>query len=66
MESEPGKEILQTIITTDSTKLAEVKMRSSSGLRKVRRRISKPSKSIQLCLQVVSVIEDRCCTELLF
>jgi hypothetical protein len=66
MEREPGKEIRQTIIATDSSKLAEVKTRSSSGLRKVRRRVSIPPKSIQRCLQVVSVTEDRCSTELLF
>jgi hypothetical protein len=32
MESEAGKEIRQTMITTDSYKRAEVKTRSSSGL----------------------------------
>gem|GEM_PF-5557464 len=37
MEREPGKKIRQTIIATDSSKLAEVKTRSSSGLRKARR-----------------------------
>ena len=41
MESEAGEGIRQTIIVTDSSKLAEVKTRSSSGLWKLRRRVLK-------------------------